>query len=383
MTRRIDPTDITTRDPAPALIALGWTLSAPKSNRWSSPGRKDLSVFAGRGGDWLIKDFGTGKTGNLIIFIRALEPSLSFPAALIRADDLLRTPATKPTTTAADTAINFDDDTSPASIPSLSKNPPSAAAAALKRAVADSSQQIGHLTPDQVHQKYVAGAEIWHPGFSIPPAFRDAGITHIGAKFAESFSVSSEDSARIPEILLRDDGQPELVGYETRRENGRVYKLRGGRAGISITCGLHLATSVVIVDSLPDALAHDLINPQDPLRGYIAVSSGAEETAARLIRGLIETGVPIARVIISTANAAPGMLTAHKIMSRLDQIEGLYLRYEPPGGGLRTHTDVLREVLVSTALKPVRIREDIERRIAADAYRHPGEYRPETAYAAE
>lgn len=256
-------------------------------------------------------------------------------------------------------------------------------AAALKRAATGSSQQVEHLTPAEVREKYTAGSEIWHPGDAIPPAFLDAGITHIGAKFAEAFAVSSEDSARIPEILLRDDGQPELAGYETRRSNGRVYKLRGGRVGISITCGLDVATSIIITDSLLDAMAHDLINPDDPLRGYIAVSPGAEETAARMIRGLIESGVQIAGVIISTANAAGGMLTAHKVMSRLDRIEGLELRYEPPGGGLRTHADVLRKVMSSTGAGPSRIREAIEQRIAADAARHPGEYRPETAYAAE
>lgn len=116
MTRKIDPSDITTKDPAPALIALGWTLSAPKSNRWSAPAKPDLSVFAGRGGDWLIKDFSTGKTGNLLTFVRAIETSLSFPAALTRADELLRTPAATNSSSAA--AI---DDTSPASIPSLSR----------------------------------------------------------------------------------------------------------------------------------------------------------------------------------------------------------------------------------------------------------------------
>lgn len=379
MTRKIDPADITTKDPAPALVALGWTLTAPKSNRWTAPGQPRISAFLGRGGDWLIIGSGAGKAVNLLTFLRNLEPNLSFPATLTRADELLRTPVTKPTAA----AINFDSDDTSSPTPSFPKNPPSAAVAALKKAVAGSSQPVEHLTPTEVHEKYTVGAAIWHRGDAIPPAFRDAGISHIGNKFSETFAVSIEDSARVQEILLRDDGQPELVGYETRRENGPVYKLRGGRAGISITCGMEVATSIVITDSLPDAMAHDLIKPADPLRGYISVSSGAEEMAARLIRGMIETGVQISEVIVSTANAASGMLIAHKIMSRLDKIDGLTLRYDAPAGGMRTHVDALRAVMRSNGAKATRIREAIEQRITADAVRHPAKYRPETAYAAD
>lgn len=373
---KIDPTAVTTRDPAPALGALGYTPHATAHSMWVHPDRPQISVWPARGGDYLWRDHAAGRTGNIIHLVRDIYPSLSFPAALIRARDLLVTNIA-PSAAATTMAPASSSAPTPASIlaislaPSLLLKESSAAPAATEYAKKEPFQF------DEIEQRYISGAQLWTAGLSIPSPLTDRHITHVAGKFQDTFCVTGEESVRIPGYGVSDDGQIGMLGYDTYRANGRSYALKGSRSGISMTAGLDRATHIVIVSSLIDAMANDLIHPADPRRGYIAVRTGTEKIAVRLIRGLLRSGSPAEEIIISTANDSNGLLIASKITGGLtagaDPITGIRAHYVPPIGAERTNADALRRVMSATSRLAAQIRDQIAAR-SDHADHHPAEF---------
>lgn len=140
--------------------------------------------------------------------------------------------------------------------------------------------------------------------------------------------------------------------------------MKNSRAGIwySHPASLKIAREIVVVESMIDAMSHDLLSKQCPERGYIAIRSGSEKYTAAMVKSLIESGSPLEKVSIATDNDGAGMLYAHKIMTDIGNVEELEVRYTPPIASKADHNDALRAALRGTSARAERIRKAIEDR---------------------
>lgn len=340
-------TDITRSEPYKIIEALGYTPHEDEKGKWTT-GEKDgsIAVFRGKSGDYMYRSWSRDERGNVLHLIRA-RTGLTFPAAVQYAREIL-------SGTAPSIPPNF-----PASKPT----PAISSSTQTRAQPSDEDRKILNL--DEVESRYKSGSDDWSSGDRIPDILRDRGITVLDAKFSGTFRASRNDgSIRIPYFGMCEKSGAGMVGMETRRPDGKKYYMRDTRAGIwySHPASLEIAREIVVVESMIDAMSHDLLSKQCSERGYIAIRSGSEKYAVAMIKSLVEAGSPIEKVSISSDNDAAGMLYAHKIMLDIGNVEGLEVRYTPPIGGKNDHNDALRAALRGSSARAERIREAIEDR---------------------
>jgi hypothetical protein len=313
---------LNSQDIHPLLSHLGFVRDAKDKSKWIK-GATAYSVFFSRQHTWLCTDHRIKRTHGVVSLIRS-ELGLSLGAARIELRRVYGTAATP-------TYTHSNPSPTTASSPASSSPHPDSNPAAPER-----------LPEDEIRKRYARGLR-YDPAHH-PEILSARGLEYIAPDYHDSFRMTSGGSIVFPTYAFDGEtGVGVMTGYETCRDDGTRFFLKGGSAGVWIAGIPSRDGTLVIAESAYDALAVSMTHGLGRGSALAAVRSGAEQHVANLARWLISEEL-IEIVLISTDNDSAGLAYASKIMLLLEDMrrrgeirEGVRVEYVPPGCKQRQH----------------------------------------------
>ncbi|MEA5159985.1 toprim domain-containing protein [Cereibacter johrii] len=201
-------------------------------------------------------------------------------------------------------------------------------------------------TPEELEAAYKAFGPAWKLHEAAPDYLASRHLTDLHPIFHETFRVSQSKRGTLafPYRRFADDGFA-FAGMEEKNSGWKSYS-KGGHAGCW-TAIFRDPIVMVVAESPIDAMSYARLSLdyEDFRVGFLALRSGAEQTAVEILSAMAEHR-GLKHVILATDNDSAGMLYASKVMAGLQKLKDrVTCRYEPPLYGQVDWSDSLAEAV--------------------------------------